>query len=448
MNHNYQAPESDRLAEAGRQVIPAAMMSNFRRDIDAHPVYMSHGHGARLYDLDGNEYIDCSLSYGSALLGHSNEHVRQAIEGQLHCLHTPNVNALEVQAAQKVAAHVPSADLVRFACSGTGANWGALRTARAYTGRSMYVRFNGHYHGGLDHLLGGIVPDPEYPVPVSGELEDDFYSQVTNTMGRYDNAFNECFMIEWNDLPALERLLDQWAEKIAAVLMEPVMVNNFGCLPEPGYLEGVRALCTHHGVALIFDEVLTGFRIGLQGAQGYFGVTPDLTSLGKALGSGFPVSCFCGRREVMDTITRAEAVQGGTYNGHPLAMASVIASLEEYEKDSGAVFERIDRLGSMLKAGLDEVSTEHGQNLLLQGFPGAWSFTFDSRRKIINQADGLSSDMVRAGRFAALLKDKGVMTSAFRFSTSAAHTERDVGDVLDRANDVLKALKDEDVRAA
>ena len=441
----YNTPKSDSMADLGRKVIPAASMSNFRRAVDYHPIYMTHGQGARLYDVDGNEYIDYSLSYGPAVLGHSNEHVREAIKRQADRLFTPNVNDREVAAAQKVAAHIPSAELVRFASSGTEAVRGALRVARSHTGRDKFVRFNGHYHGGLDHLMGGIVLDPENPVPVPGELENDLYSQFTNTLGRYSGAFNQCYMIEWNDLPALEKLLDRHGDEIAAVIMEPVVVNNFGCVPEPGYLEGVRELCTLHGVVLIFDEVLTGFRIGLNGAQGYFGVTPDLTTLAKALGAGFPVSSTCGKREIMDALTRADAIQGGTYNGHPLAMAAVIAALEEYERDDGAVFRHINEMGNKLKVGLDAIAAEHEQPLVLQGFPGAWYFFFSDRGKIINQAGGRGADFAKWLRFADLLKKRGVLTS-WRFCTSAAHTDKDVGDTLDRANEAMRILKEESAR--
>lgn len=440
----YRTPKSDKMAARGRQTIPAATMSNFRRSVDYHPVYMSHGEGARLYDIDGNEFIDYSLGYGPSVLGHSNEHVRQALKRQVDRLYTPNVNDLEVLAAEKVSQHIPSAELVRFACSGTGAVRGALRVARAYTGRDMYVRFNGHYHGGLDHLMGGVVRDPENPIPVPGELEDDLYSRFTNTKGRYSDAFNQCYMIEWNDLPAFQELLERHGEEIAAVIMEPVMVNNLGCRPEPGYLERVRELCTEHGVVLIFDEVLTGFRIGLTGAQGHFGITPDLTTLAKALGAGVPVSSTCGKREIMDTLTRAEAIQGGTYNGHPLAMAGVIAAIEEYERDDGAVFKHIEKMGWLLKEGLEQIAAEHEQPLVLQGFPGSWSFTFNSeRQKIRNQAEGRGSDFAKAARFGDLLKSFGVL-SWFRFCTSAAHTEKDVGDTLDRANEAMKILRKED----
>lgn len=438
----YPRTKSEQRAERARRVIPGASMSNFRRHIDHHPIYITHGKGARLYDVDGNEYIDYSLGYGPAILGHSNEHLEDALSRQARRLHTPNSNDLEVEAAEKVAAHIACAELVRFSCSGTEANLGNLRVARAFTGRQKYVRFNGHYHGGLDHAEGGLVVDPDEPVPVEGELEEDIFSQFTNTDGRFKEAFRECYMLEWNDLPAFKKLLGKRAGEIAAVIMEPTMVNNAGCMPEPGYLEGVRQLCNQHGIVLIFDEVLTGFRIDLKGAQGYFGVTPDLTTLAKALGGGFPVSSFCGRREIMDTITRGDVVQGGTYNGNPLAMAAVIATIEELEAKDGEAFGRIRKLGTMLKDGLDRIAKELEQPLLLQGFPGAWTVLFTPEKKIINHAGCLGSDFSKGFRFSELLAQRGVMMG-FRFCTSAAHTEKDVGDALDRAADAMKELREE-----
>jgi glutamate-1-semialdehyde 2,1-aminomutase len=414
-------------------------MSNFRKYEDSHPIYMTHGKGARLYDVDGNEYIDYSLSYGPAILGHSNAHLRQAIIDQAGRLYTGEAIDLQVEAARKVCSHIASAERVRFACSGTDATYNALRAARAYTKRNMIVRFNGHYHGGLDEFMGGIVADPRSPTPVAGELEEDIYSQMANTAGRAAHAFSDSFMIEWNDLTALGQLFSAYGTDIAAVIMEPVMVNCSGCVPEPGYLESVRELCTRNGTVLIFDEVLTGFRIGLGGAQGHFGVVPDMTTLGKALGGGFPVAAFCGRGEIMETIASTEVVAGGTYNGHPLAMAAVIANIEELERDDGAAYRRIEELGIMLKDGLDTISQKYEQNLLLQGFPGAWTFTTSSKRKIINHKDSLGPGILLAGIFAALLKQRGVLTS-FRFCTSAAHTERDVEDALQRAEDAMKEL--------
>jgi len=437
---SYRNTKSRQIEEQARKVVPGGVMSNFKKEEDYHPVYMTHGQGARIFDADGNEYIDHSLSFGPAILGHNNEHLMKALEKQVRSLYSSETTELGCNAAQKISQHVPSAQMVRFANSGTEANYNALRVARGYTGKNMVVRFKGHYHGGLDTILGGIVIDSKNPVPIASELEEDFWSQVVNTAGRAEHSLNDCFMVEWNDLPVLENLFAQHGDDIAAVIMEPVMVNLAGCRPEPGYLKGVRELCTCHNIVLIFDEVLTGFRMGLSGAQGYFGIIPDMTTFAKALGGGIPVSAFCGKKEIMDVITKTQVVAGGTYNGHPLAMAAVIATIEELEKNNGAAFRHINKMGSMLKDGLDQIAKDRNLNLLLQGFPGAWTFIFTNQKKIINHKEALEVDMEKALVFASLLKQKGVVT-AYRICTSVAHKEKDIQETLNRADDVMKAMQ-------
>lgn len=436
----YKTPKSDELAELGRRVIPGATINNWRGCIEEHPVYISRGKGARLYDLDGNEYVDYTLGHGPGLLGYGNKKLLDTIVRQAHRLYVPAINDLEAKAAEKITQHVECADLVTFTCSGTEANLGAIRAARAYTGRDCYLRFAGHYHGGLDHIMGGVVLDSSNPKPVQAAPENDFFAKRKDTLGRYSKAFDPVFMTEWNDLPALEEVLSKFGKQIAALIMEPVMINNRGCLPEPGYLEGVRELCAKHGVVLIFDEVLTGFRIGLKSAQGYFGITPDLTTMGKAVAAGFPVSLICGKREIMDTISRADVVQGGTFNAHPLGMAMLIAAVSEYEKDNGSIYRHIENVGQRLKEGLDRIALECNQPLLLQGFPGAWVYSFNPKKKIVNNADGLDSDHEKVARFPGLLRKYGVLTED-RFCTSAAHTEEDIDLTLERAHVVMELLQ-------
>jgi glutamate-1-semialdehyde 2,1-aminomutase len=438
-----QTTHSDELRERGTRVIPGALMTNFRKPQGYRPPYITRAEGARVYDVDGNSYIDYSMSYGAAILGHSNAHMQAALKQQAGSLYTVNQTELAIAAAEKVSLHVPCAELVRFACSGTEANRGALRIARAFTGRNKYVRFNGHYHGTIDHFWGGIVEDPDNPVPVVGSRPEDPFSFFTLTEGRYKDAYQETFLLEWNDLPALERLFERFGGDIAAVLMEPVMVNNSGCMPEPGYLEGTRALCDRYGAMLIFDEVLTGFRIDLRGAQGYFGVTPDLAVLGKALGGGMPVSSFCGKREVMDVIARGDAVEAGTFNGHPMSMAGVIATLEELERDNGAAFAHMRRLGETLRAGLLQLAQQYDQPMRVQGFAASYLPIFTHKQKIINQADSFDSDFEHAGQFSTLMRERGVEFYG-RFCLSLGHTQKDIGDTLDRAEDAFKAMRAEE----
>jgi glutamate-1-semialdehyde 2,1-aminomutase len=357
-------------------------------------------------------------------------------------MYSNELNELELIAAQKFVTHVPCAELVRFACSGTEANYNALRVARAYTGRNMVVRFNGHYNGCLDTMIGGVVTDPAEPVPEALELESDVFSQLGNTRGRAKHAFTDSYMIEWNDLEALARLFQHKGDDIAAVYMEPLMVNFNGCLPEPGYLEGVRELCTQYGVVLIFDEVITGFRMGLGGAQGALGVTPDMATFAKAIGGGLPVSAFCGKRQIMDVITRTDVIAAGTYNGHPIGMAAVIATIEELERDNGAAYTQISRLGNELADGLRGLFRQYDVPLILQGFPAAWTISYSETGKIVNHADSLAQGdaWTRGLQFSKLMNAQRVMVQA-RFCTSTAHTDLEVEQTLERAELVLKSSR-------
>jgi len=429
--------KSARMWEIARQVIPGGIMSNFKKGLDYQPTYFKYGEGARIFDSDGNEYVDYDLCYGPTLLGHRNQHITDAIVKQTRDFYCGPTNELAEEAARKICEHVPSAEKVRFACSGSSANQNALNVARGYTGRNMVVRFTGHYHGSAPGIVGGVVIDPENGTIGKGERENDIFTQMTNAAGGVPNAFDNFLMIEWNDLLALENLLKKRGEDIAAIIMEPVMTNWYGCMPEPGYLEGVRKLCTDYGVVLIFDEVLTGFRIGLGGAQGYLGITPDLTTLAKAVGGGYPVSAFCGKKEIMDVITDQKVIAGGTYNGHPVAMAAVIATIEELERNNGAVYEHIDTMGNMIKEGFEQSAKTHGLDMLIQGYPGAWNFTITSRKKIINNEQGLGMGLPLSGMLSSYLQDRGVL-AVVRLFTSTVHTKEDVKEALKRADGAIE----------
>ena len=440
----FDQTKSAEITARMRDVVPGAVMSNWRKSAIYQPVFIDRGEGARLIDVDGNDYIDFSLSFGPAILGHSNQRLIEAMTEQMQRLYTNEPTELQYEAACKIQEHVASADMVRFANTGTEANLNILRVVRAFTGRNFFVRFNGQYNGSTDNFIGGVVNDPAFPVPERGVRDGDFLSEMGDTEGRGDHGFSDSFMIEWNDLDALESLFRAHGDKIAAVVMEPVMINFSGCNPEPGYLEGVRKLCDDYGVLLIFDEVLTGFRIGLKCAQGHYGVTPDMTTFAKALGGGFPVSAFCGKQEIMDLIAETRVMGGGTYNGHPVAMAAVKTTIEELEKDDGAAFDTINRLGNKLRDGLHGISRDVGSNLLLQGFPGAWTILFSNKEKIINHEDSLEEPwgLAKTARFGTLLKERGVIT-LMRFCTSTAHTDADVDETLNRAEDALRELEKE-----
>jgi len=436
--------ESERIYHSAKKVTPGGLMSNYRKTTDI-PIYLNRGNGARVYDVDDNDYIDYNMCFGPAILGYNNEVLIQAIEQQVRRLPCGTTNDLQYIAAQKIKDYLQSAEMVRFFLSGTEANINALRLARAHTGRDRVVRFIGHYHGSQDELLGGIPAKNADHQATPGTIDGDLYSEMCQTAGRANHALSSTSLIEWNDLAAIEKLFSVQGEEVAAVLMEPTMTNWYGCLPEPGYLEGVKKICEKYGSLLIFDEIVTGFRIAPDSAQGYFGVTPHITTLGKGIGGGFPVSALCASESIMDQIAQNKVVSGGTFNGHPLCMASVIATIDEMTKDDCANFKKIEKHGNMLKEGLDKISKEFDQNLLLQGFPGCWFYFFTPKTKTINNRDsleGLGAGIKKTIRFGSLMIEKGVI-SIFRLYTSAAHTEKEVNETLERAYDSLKKMKTE-----
>lgn len=231
----------------------------------------------------------------------------------------------------------------------------------------------------MDFVLGGRTDRGDLQAR-DGVDPDDFYSAMCYTEGRAPHALDDCLLAEYNDLEGLAALFQQQGDQIACVIMEPVTLNMTGCMPEPGFLEGLRELCTRYGVLMVFDETLTGFRLALGGAQEYFGVTPDLCTFAKAIGGGFPVAAFAGRREVMQVIEDNRVLAVGTYNGHPLAAAAVLETIRQLEANDGEAFRLIRRYTQMAKDGMEALARKHGVDMIVQGMPGR-SFLCSPRRR-------------------------------------------------------------------
>jgi glutamate-1-semialdehyde 2,1-aminomutase len=433
------------IYERACKSIAGGVMSNYKRDEGYQPIYVESVDGAWLIDYDGNRYLDYAISSGPDIFGHSNENFKAALKAQIDKMYTNCFSLMQIECAEKIKEIIPSAELVRFDTSGTAAVYNAIRVARGYTGKNMFVKFSAHYHGGVDYILGGIVKDPENPIVSEGFNVKDPFTIQCNTNGRAKGVLENCYMLEFNDLEALRNLFEKKADEIACVVMEPVNTNTNGCYPEPGYLEGVRELCTKYNVVLIFDEVLTGFRMGLSGAQGYFGVTPDMSTFAKAIGGGIPVSVYCGKKEIMDVCTKTEVLAVGTYNGHPLSCAAILATIAELEKDDGAIFKRIEKLGNMLKEGFLEAAKKNGVNIIVQGYPGALNVVFTKKDKIINNADSIEhADLLKTATFTTLMKERGIISN-FRFCLTAAHTEDDIQYTIEAADDVFGLMVDLDL---
>jgi glutamate-1-semialdehyde 2,1-aminomutase len=349
---------NDRL----KRVVPGGVHYNFRMPFESKQIHFMRGSGARVWDLDGNEYLDFFSKFGANILGHNDPRYNASLAGVLNGAAAVSLGREESEAAEMICEYVPSAEWVRFSLSGTEAVLNALRLARAYTGRDKFIRFFTHYHGNADNLLGGHVGDLANPL-VTRRSGDP-----TDTDGKAKGAHQESFLLPWNDVNALDCVLAANATEVAAVLTEPICINGGGVLPNPGYLEKVRELCDRHGVVLIFDEVITGFRVGLGGAQRMLGVTPDLTTLGKAMAGGaLPVSAIAGKRDIMKLFESRKVVHGGTFNGYPLGMAAVKATLEILAANGGRCYEPIAAHMREIYSSFIGAAARHGLQFEMKG---------------------------------------------------------------------------------
>lgn len=325
--------------------------------------------GARIWDLDNNEHIDLFAKFGAQFLGHSHPEYIEALTDALKGATAVDMCDLEVVVAEKLLECYPAADQVRFCLSGTEAVQNALRLARGYTGRQRFVRFAGHYHGNADNIIGGFPGDPARPVPILKS------NDILNTKGRADGVLEaQSFLIPWNDIEALRSTLEAWGGEVAAVFMEPFLVNGGGIAPKPGYLEEARQLCSRHGTLLVFDEVITGFRAGLGGAQGAFGIRPDITILGKALGGGsMPVSAVLSTREIMGQYTDGKVIFGGTFNGYAMGLAAIAATISILRRDLDC-YPRTAGKMERLSAIMVDAARAAEIPLRIQGLPNALTY--------------------------------------------------------------------------
>jgi glutamate-1-semialdehyde 2,1-aminomutase len=334
----------------------------------------------------------------------------------------------EVKLAQKIAALVPSAERVRIGCTGSEMVQLALRLSRAATGRDIVVKFEGHYHGWFDSTFSGTTEMPA----------DGKYSAPPQTAGQSLSALADLAVLPWNNLTVLEAFVEAHNSEVAAIIMEPVLCNTSVILPRDGYLEGVRRLCDKYGVVLIFDEVITGFRLALGGAQAMLGVTPDLTVLGKALGAGFPVAGLVGRGSLMDRLGDGSVMHGGTYNGNAMAVSAALAALDDLSGD-GAPHKRLNYLSGLLVEGLKRISKDQGGSLAVQGVGPVLNTAFDPPGPITDYRSYRSCNVAKQLAFITALDTEGIrVTGRGTWFLSTAHTEADVELTLTAAEHALQ----------
>ena len=422
---------SSALFAKAQRVIPGGVNSPARafRAVGREPVFIAGGEGCRMWDADGNEYVDFVGSWGPLLLGHRHPVVVAAVRDALErgtSFGAPT--EAEVELAELITEVVPSMETVRLVNSGTEATMSALRVARGYTGRDLAVKFVGNYHGHVDSLL----------VKAGSGLAT---LGISDSAGVPGGVASTTLPLPYNDIPAVDEAFDRHGGRIAAVILEPV-VGNMGCVPpEEGFLARLREVCSQHGAVLIFDEVMTGFRVALGGAQSLFGVTPDMTTLGKVIGGGLPVGAFGGRREIMDCVAPLGPVyQAGTLSGNPLAVAGGLATLKHL-RSHPEVYERIESVGARLRAGVMEAASRAGITITSNRVGSMLTFFF-TNRKVRNWEDAATCDTEAFGRYFREMLDRGIYLPCSQYEAlfvSSCHGDGDIERTVEAAGKAFRA---------
>ena len=427
--------ESANLLERAKKVLAGGVASEFRKYNHPHALFYTHGTGNRVYDVDGNEYLDYTLSQGPLILGHSHPGVLEAVKeytakGQLFA----GQHMQEIELAEKIQELVPSAELMRFCLDGSEAVHTAFRIARAKTGRKKFLRFEGHYHGWLDNVAWGISTPSEEAL--GDRMQPNVYPW---SAGLPERTKEEFIILPWNDLELVQKTVEVHRDEIAAIITEPVMCNNGCIVPQEGFLKGLRDICSENGIALVFDEVITGFRVGLKGAQSYFNVIPDMTILAKAIASGYPLSVIAGKREWMQLVEEGKVIHAGTMNSGNATVAAALATIRILEKEDP--YNQMYALGRELMEGLSLAARDAGLPMLVQGLGPMFHTGFTQLKEIKDYRDTLHYDKAMLNRFVSGMHDKGIrIIGRGLWYISARHTSEDIRYTIEVAREVLRDM--------
>jgi glutamate-1-semialdehyde 2,1-aminomutase len=424
---------SEHLFEIARQRIPGGVNSPVRafKAVGGTPKFIDHASGPYLFDTEGKKYIDYVLSWGPMLLGHAHPDVIASVTAQLQKgLSFGAPTEIETQLAEKLCSIMPGMDMVRMVNSGTEATMSAIRLARGYTKRDKIIKFEGCYHGHSDSLLIKAG---------SGALT----MGVPSSPGVPAALAEHTITLSYNDIDGVRAAFAEYGEQVACIIVEPV-AGNMNCVPPiPGFLECLRECCNESGAVFIIDEVMTGFRLGLQGAQGYYGVSADLTCLGKVIGGGMPVAAFGGRRDIMEHIAPSGPVyQAGTLSGNPIAMAAGLCMLKHIEQDG--FYEPVFRATDLLVAGLRERATAAGIPMTSNHVGSMFGVFFTDAEQITNYQQVMACDTERFNRFFHGMLEGGVYLAPASYEAgflSSAHSDADINDTLDVAERVFATLR-------
>ena len=428
--------KSRKMFERACEFIAGGVNSAMRGTMKPFPLFFERGEGSKIYDVDGNKYIDYSLSFGPLILGHRPAKVVNAVKEQIDKGWIYGAqHELEIKLSEKLAKIIPCAELTRYSNTGTEAVQMALRLARAYTGKNKIIKFEGHYHGWLDNILISYHPKLEE----AGTIESPH--SVLTSSGQVESVLKDIIILPWNNLEIFEEVVKRHKDEIAGIITEPMMCNSGVIYPAKGYLEGLRKVTSENKIILIFDEVITGFRLALGGAQEYFNVIPDIAVFGKAMAAGFPISSIAGKRDIMNLITQGKVIHAGTFNSNPISIAAAYATVTELEKNNGGIYKHIFRLGNRLKEGIEKIVKDIGFPAILQG-PGPMFHLFFTHRKSVNHyRDYLDSDMEIYEKFIEYLLHEGILSlSRGIWYISAAHSDEDIERTLEAVEKGIKHL--------
>lgn len=421
---------SEIIFERARQVIPGGVSSS-NRLIEPNLVF-TRAEGAYIYDADGKQYLDYHAAFGPPVLGHCHPEIAARVTQAMATCDLVGIgaNESEMQLAEKIVQHVPCADRVMFTNSGSEATYYALRVARAATKRTRIIKFQGCYHGWHDAVLMNVIT----PADRVGQKHP-------LSTGMHPDVVDDTLVLPFNDVESLSQTFADCGEEIAGVILEPIP-HNIGCvIPRPEFLQALRDLTTQHGAVLIFDEVITGFRHGLGGYQAVCGVTPDLTTLGKAIANGYPLAALCGRADLMDLCASGGGVFiAGTYNAHPVNVAAALATVEILERPG--TYDHLFNLGERMRQGLREISTRLGIETTVLGYGSVFLLLFMDGA-VVNYDDLLRNDAARFIRYRRAMIERGIYelpVNLKRNHISLAHTTADIDRTLETAEAVLKSV--------
>jgi glutamate-1-semialdehyde 2,1-aminomutase len=406
------------------------------------PVVMERGHGSRVWDIDGNEYVDFMMSFGALIQGHAHPKIVEVVSQTMaDGSHFAAATPAEVEAAERFRKMVPSAEAVRFTNSGSEATMLALRLARAHTGRTKFLKFEGHYHGWYDpYCLNGH----SHPANELGPKENP--TRFPDSEGIPATTFDDVVLAPWNDLEPLETILRRHGHQLAAIITEPIMANMGCILPRDGYLQKVCDLAHQYGALFILDEVVTGFRYAPGGCQQFYDLKPDLSTFGKALGAGFPVGAVAGPRKILDRMRwrSAMVLHYGTFNGHRLTMQVIATNLDLLAASNSAAYKQIYGVGDAAVAGLRDIFRRRQLEAIVQGFGPMFQIYFTTRKAIHDYRDYCQyADTAKYSRFVHGLLDRGIYmtpSNGLHWIISTAHTMNDVESLLRAADEVCAEL--------